>query len=84
MKLIIHNAAIMDSGEYCCEADGIATRARLDVRGKYSFYTLVFNFSQCKSLVHSAECLYIYIYIYAFSRRFYRGSRGLMVRESDL
>lgn len=35
VKLIIHNAAIMDSGEYCCEADGIATRARLDVRGKY-------------------------------------------------
>nr|XP_021334072.1 obscurin isoform X1 [Danio rerio] len=32
VKLIIHNAAIMDSGEYCCEADGIATRARLDVR----------------------------------------------------
>lgn len=34
VKLIIRNAAIMDSGEYCCEADGIATRARLDVRGK--------------------------------------------------
>ncbi|XP_043103008.1 obscurin [Puntigrus tetrazona] len=32
VKLIIHNAAIMDSGEYCCEADGTATRARLDVR----------------------------------------------------
>ncbi|TRY95211.1 hypothetical protein DNTS_010022, partial [Danionella cerebrum] len=32
VKLIIHNAVIMDSGEYCCEADGIATRARLDVR----------------------------------------------------
>ncbi|XP_016431454.1 obscurin-like [Sinocyclocheilus rhinocerous] len=32
VKLIIHNAAIMDSGEYCCEADGIATRARLNVR----------------------------------------------------
>ncbi|XP_073675951.1 obscurin [Garra rufa] len=32
VKLIIHNAAIRDSGEYCCEADGIATRARLDVR----------------------------------------------------
>ncbi|XP_052419981.1 obscurin [Carassius gibelio] len=32
VKLIIHNAAIMDSGEYCCEADGIATRARLEVR----------------------------------------------------
>lgn len=56
VKLIIHNAAIMDSGEYCCEADGIATRARLDVRGKYSFYTLVFNISQCKCFVHSAEC----------------------------
>lgn len=35
VKLIIHNVAIIDSGEYCCEADGIATRARLDVRGKY-------------------------------------------------
>ncbi|XP_073724075.1 obscurin [Misgurnus anguillicaudatus] len=32
VKLIIHNAVIKDSGEYCCEADGIATRARLDVR----------------------------------------------------
>ncbi len=57
VKLIIHNAAIMDSGEYCCEAEGSATRARLDVRGKYSFYTLVLNISQCKSLVHSAEYL---------------------------
>lgn len=50
VKLIIHNAAIRDSGEYCCEADGIATRARLDVRGKYflipyykvTFYTLLY------------------------------------------
>jgi len=54
VKLIIHNAAIMDSGEYCCEADGIATRARLDVRGKYfliHYYKFELNnfliFSQC-------------------------------------
>ncbi|KAK3566244.1 hypothetical protein QTP86_030032, partial [Hemibagrus guttatus] len=32
VKLVIHNATVKDSGEYCCEADGIATRARLEVR----------------------------------------------------
>lgn len=40
VRLIVRNAAIMDSGEYCCEADGIATRARLDVRGKCFFIRL--------------------------------------------
>ncbi|XP_053359740.1 obscurin [Clarias gariepinus] len=32
VTLVIHNATVKDSGEYCCEADGIATRARLEVR----------------------------------------------------
>ncbi|XP_063057570.1 obscurin isoform X3 [Engraulis encrasicolus] len=32
VKLIIRNATTMDAGEYCCEADGIATRAKLAVR----------------------------------------------------
>ncbi|KAI4872326.1 hypothetical protein NFI96_027754 [Prochilodus magdalenae] len=32
VRLIIHNTTVKDSGEYCCEADGIATRARLEVR----------------------------------------------------
>ncbi|KAL7829001.1 hypothetical protein SRHO_G00326350 [Serrasalmus rhombeus] len=32
VRLIIHNTAVKDSGEYCCEADGIATRARLEIR----------------------------------------------------
>ncbi|XP_041913572.1 obscurin isoform X1 [Alosa sapidissima] len=32
VKLIIHNATLMDSGEYCCEAEGIATRAKLVVK----------------------------------------------------
>ncbi|KAJ8403242.1 hypothetical protein AAFF_G00354590 [Aldrovandia affinis] len=32
VKLVIHNATIKDCGEYCCEIDGIATRARLDVK----------------------------------------------------
>uniref|UniRef100_UPI0009B37A6A obscurin n=1 Tax=Monopterus albus TaxID=43700 RepID=UPI0009B37A6A len=31
-RLVVKNAAIRDSGEYCCEADGIATRARLEIR----------------------------------------------------
>ena len=35
VRLIIHNATMMDSGEYCCEADGIATRAKLVVKGKW-------------------------------------------------
>lgn len=34
VKLIIRNATFMDSGEYCCEAEGIATRAKLVVKGK--------------------------------------------------
>lgn len=41
VTLVIHNATVKDSGEYCCEADGIATRARLEVRGKYLNYCLM-------------------------------------------
>ncbi|KAG7242619.1 hypothetical protein CRUP_009644, partial [Coryphaenoides rupestris] len=32
VRLVIRNATIRDSGEYCCEADGVATRAMLEVR----------------------------------------------------
>ncbi|XP_062854790.1 obscurin [Trichomycterus rosablanca] len=32
VSLTVRNATVRDSGEYCCEADGIATRARLEVR----------------------------------------------------
>ncbi|KAM6963087.1 obscurin [Aplochiton taeniatus] len=32
VRLVIRNASTRDSGEYCCEADGIATRARLEIR----------------------------------------------------
>lgn len=38
VTLVIHNATVKDSGEYCCETDGIATRARLEVRGKCFIY----------------------------------------------
>ncbi|XP_068447260.1 obscurin [Clinocottus analis] len=31
-RLVIKNSIIKDSGEYCCEADGIASRAKLDIR----------------------------------------------------
>ncbi|XP_040040446.2 obscurin isoform X3 [Gasterosteus aculeatus] len=31
-RLVIKNSTIRDSGEYCCEADGIASRAKLDIR----------------------------------------------------
>ncbi|XP_031719721.1 obscurin [Anarrhichthys ocellatus] len=31
-RLVIKNTTIRDSGEYCCEADGIASRAKLDIR----------------------------------------------------
>lgn len=41
VTLVIHNATVRDSGEYCCEADGIATRARLEVRGKCLIYWLM-------------------------------------------
>lgn len=32
-KLVIRNTAFRDSGDYCCEAEGVASRARLEVRG---------------------------------------------------
>ncbi|XP_076860479.1 obscurin [Brachyhypopomus gauderio] len=32
VKLIIRNVEVRDSGEYCCQSDGVATRARLEVR----------------------------------------------------
>ncbi|XP_057696690.1 obscurin isoform X1 [Corythoichthys intestinalis] len=31
-RLIIRNTTIRDSGEYCCQADGVASRAKLEVR----------------------------------------------------
>ncbi|XP_061681208.1 obscurin [Syngnathoides biaculeatus] len=31
-RLIIKNTTIRDSGEYCCHADGVASRAKLEVR----------------------------------------------------
>lgn len=49
-KLVIRNAAIRDSGDYCCEADGVASRAKVEIRG-----TLIFLWS---SLVRVAQlCL---------------------------
>ncbi|KAM4629824.1 obscurin [Polymixia lowei] len=32
VRLVIKHTTIRDSGEYCCEANGIATRAKLDIR----------------------------------------------------
>lgn len=32
-KLVIRNATIRDSGDYCCEADGVASRAKVEIRG---------------------------------------------------
>ncbi|CAL8273140.1 unnamed protein product [Arctogadus glacialis] len=32
VSLVIRSATVRDAGEYCCEADGIATRAKLEVR----------------------------------------------------
>ncbi|XP_055077076.1 obscurin [Periophthalmus magnuspinnatus] len=31
-RLLVTNTTIKDSGEYCCEADGVATRAKLEIR----------------------------------------------------
>lgn len=36
-RLLIRNTTIRDSGEYCCQADGVASRAKLDVRGMHLY-----------------------------------------------
>lgn len=33
-RLVIRNTTIRDSGEYCCEAEGVASRAKLEIRGR--------------------------------------------------
>lgn len=33
-KLVIKNATIRDSGVYCCEAEGVASRAKVEIRGR--------------------------------------------------
>lgn len=42
-RLIVKNTTIRDSGEYCCQADGVSSHAKLEVRGKYLRKILFWN-----------------------------------------
>ncbi|XP_058246255.1 obscurin [Hemibagrus wyckioides] len=57
VTLIIHNVTVKDSGEYCCEADGIATRARLEVRDfQHTFATELRDVTAEEKSVVVLEC----------------------------
>ncbi|GAA6091334.1 obscurin, partial [Tachysurus ichikawai] len=57
VTLVIHNATVKDSGEYCCEADGTSTRARLEVRDfKHTFPTELRNVNAEEKAMVVLEC----------------------------
>lgn len=54
-KLVIRSATIRDSGDYCCEADGVASRAKVEIRGRGVFTTLrssLVPFTQVRLIVN--------------------------------
>ncbi|KAK2841467.1 hypothetical protein Q7C36_013046 [Tachysurus vachellii] len=57
VTLVIHNATVKDSGEYCCEADGTSTRARLEVRDfQHTFATELRNVNAEEKSTVVLEC----------------------------
>ena len=63
-RLVIKNATIRDSGEYCCKADGVASHAKLEIRGSFSIFaksTFIYMYNVQRKILNVFFYLNVFI-----------------------